>query len=57
VRTQVALRFPSSSDLAIVVIGDAEKIRESLTAFGPVVEMPLSAPEFSSGATTGTGRP
>jgi predicted Zn-dependent peptidase len=57
VRTQVALRFPSSSDLAIVVIGDAEKIRESLTAFGPVVEMPLSAPEFSSGASAVTARP
>ena len=46
VRTQVALRFPSSSDLAIVVIGDAAKIRESLGAFGPVTEMPLASPEF-----------
>jgi predicted Zn-dependent peptidase len=48
VRTQVALRFPSSADLAIVVIGDAAKIRESLGAFGPVSELQLATPEFSA---------
>ncbi|HVN98705.1 MAG TPA: pitrilysin family protein [Steroidobacteraceae bacterium] len=39
--------FPSPADLDIVLIGDAAKIRDSLSAFGPVTTMPLSAPEFA----------
>jgi predicted Zn-dependent peptidase len=50
VRAQVASEFPLSDDLAIVVIGDAAKIREELAKFGPVTEMPLASPEFSPGA-------
>jgi predicted Zn-dependent peptidase len=50
VRAQVASEFPSADDLAIVVIGDAKKIRDELAKFGPVTEMPLASPEFSPGA-------
>lgn len=39
--------FPSPDDLDIVLIGDAAKIRDSLSKFGPVTTMPLSAPGFS----------
>ncbi len=44
--------FPSADDLDIVLIGDAAKIRESLSKFGPVTTMPLSAPEFAPPAVT-----
>jgi zinc protease len=47
VRAQVASEFPSTADLAIVVIGDAAKIRDELAKFGPVTEMPLASPDFS----------
>jgi predicted Zn-dependent peptidase len=49
VRAQIASEFPSPDDLAIVVIGDAAKIRDDLAKFGPVTEMPLASPEFSPG--------
>jgi len=44
--------FPAPDDLDIVLIGDAAKIRESLSKFGPIVTMPLSAPEFAPLAAT-----
>jgi predicted Zn-dependent peptidase len=47
VRGQVATEFPGVDDLAIVVIGDAAKIRTQLAAFGPVTEMPIASPGFS----------
>ena len=48
----IADAFPSSDDLDIVLIGDAAKIRESLSKFGQVTTMPLSAPEFAPTAVT-----
>jgi len=45
VRDAVRL-YPRATDLAIVLIGDAAKIREQVTKYGPVTEMPLSAPTF-----------
>lgn len=39
--------FPDSKNLVIVAIGDAEKIRSFLQAYGPVTEMRLSDPQFS----------
>jgi len=39
--------FPDSTDLTIVVIGDAAKIRGLLKAYGPVTEMRLSDPRFT----------
>ena len=46
VRSVIDTAFPSPDDLDIVLIGDAARIRESLAQFGPVMTMPLSAPEF-----------
>jgi predicted Zn-dependent peptidase len=39
--------FPRPSDLVIVLIGDAAKIRESVTKYGPVTEMKISDPDFA----------
>lgn len=38
--------FPASSDLVIVAIGDARKIREVMQGYGPVTEMRLTDPRF-----------
>jgi predicted Zn-dependent peptidase len=50
VRAQIASEFPSADDLAIVVIGDAGKIREELAKFGPVTEMTIASPGFTPAA-------
>lgn len=42
----IAEAFPRAGDLAIVVIGDAAKIRDVLARYGPVTETTLAAPEF-----------
>jgi predicted Zn-dependent peptidase len=39
--------FPSSAQLAIVVIGNASAIREGLRKYGPLTEMKLADPAFS----------
>ena len=39
--------FPRPADLAIVLIGDAAKIREVAARYGPVTEMKLSDPVFT----------
>jgi zinc protease len=39
--------FPRPADLAIVLIGDAAKIRESAAKLGPVTEMKITAPDFA----------
>lgn len=39
--------FPASTDLTLVVIGQAAKIREGLGKYGPVIEMKLSDPTFA----------
>ena len=39
--------FPDSDDLAIVAIGDADRIREAMEAYGPLTEMKLTDPRFS----------
>lgn len=38
--------FPPVGDLAIVVIGDAAKIRDVVAKYGPVKELELAAPEW-----------
>jgi zinc protease len=43
----IADAYPGPENLTIVLIGDATKIRSAAAQFGPVSEMPLSAPEFS----------
>jgi len=39
--------FPRPADLAIVLIGDAAKIREVAAKYGPVTEMKLTEPDFT----------
>jgi len=38
--------YPRADDLVMVLIGDAAKIREQVAKYGPVTEMPLTAPTF-----------
>jgi len=46
-RTTIDKSFPKSADLAIVLIGDAAKIRDVARHYGPLTEMKLSDPTFS----------
>lgn len=39
--------FPRSGDLAVVLIGDAARIRDSVRKYGPVTEMRISDPRFA----------
>ena len=39
--------FPSSSALAIVVVGNASALRDGLRKYGPVLEMKLADPSFA----------
>jgi len=39
--------FPRPADLVVVLIGDAEKIRETAAKYGPVTEMKISQTDFS----------
>jgi zinc protease len=39
--------FPDSGDVDIVLIGDSARIRSEASAFGPLSDHPLAAPEFS----------
>jgi predicted Zn-dependent peptidase len=54
-RAIVARAFPRTSDLAIVLIGDAVKLRDVAAAYGPVTELSLTDPDFAPGAG-GAGR-
>jgi len=40
--------FPRTTDLVMVLIGDAAKIREAAQKYGPVTEMKLSDPDFAA---------
>lgn len=44
--------FPQSSDLAVVLIGDASEIREAVGKYGPVTEMKITDPRFAPRAAT-----
>jgi hypothetical protein len=39
--------FPASSKLAIVVVGNANAIRDGLRKYGPLTEMKLADPSFA----------
>ncbi len=45
-RTVIEEAFPSAAALAIVLIGDAARIRAQVQGYGPVVEMALTQPAF-----------
>jgi predicted Zn-dependent peptidase len=44
----IADAFPSPEDLAIVLVGDAAKIRDEVRRYGPLTEIPLAAPDFTA---------
>ena len=46
-RATVARAFPKSNDLAIVLIGDAARIRHEVRKYGPVTEMKITDPRFA----------
>lgn len=39
--------FPAPADLVFVLLGDAELIREDISKYGPVTELPITEPRFS----------
>jgi len=44
--------FPRPTDLVMVLVGDAAKIREAAGKYGPVTEMKISDPDFAPAAST-----
>ena len=49
VRSTIDRSFPKPEHLALVLIGDAAKIREQVKKYGPVTEMKISDPRFAPG--------
>jgi zinc protease len=47
VRDAIDKAFPNPNDLAIVLIGDASKIRDQVGKYGPVTEMKITDPQFT----------
>jgi predicted Zn-dependent peptidase len=46
-RDTIGQAFPRSRDLAIVLIGDAARIRKDVARYGPVTEMKITDPSFA----------
>ena len=46
-RTVIERTFPASGDLAMVLIGDAARIRDEVRKYGPVTEMKITDPRFA----------
>jgi hypothetical protein len=46
-RATIDAAFPTSTDLVMVLIGDAARIRDEVRKFGPVTEMKLTDPRFA----------
>jgi zinc protease len=46
-RAVIELAFPSADDVAIVLIGDAGRIRDAARRFGDVTELPITHPSFT----------
>ncbi len=46
----IADAFPRPTDLVIVLVGDAAKIREVAAKYGTVTEMKISDPDFAPAA-------
>jgi predicted Zn-dependent peptidase len=47
VRAVIDRSFPRSRDLAVVLIGDAARIRDAARKLGPVTEMKITDPRFA----------
>lgn len=50
VRRTIDETFPASNELAIVMIGNAAKIRDDIRKYGPVTEMKITDPRFGPAA-------
>ena len=46
VRQVIEAVYPLPDDLVVVLLGDAETIRDGAAAYGPLEEMPITAPRF-----------
>ncbi|MDH3759020.1 MAG: insulinase family protein, partial [Gammaproteobacteria bacterium] len=46
VATVIDTVFPAAEDLVFVLLGDAEVIREQVSKYGPLIEMPITEPHF-----------
>ena len=49
VRSTIEQSFPQPDNLALVLIGDAAKIRDAVQKYGPVTEMKITDPRFAPG--------
>jgi predicted Zn-dependent peptidase len=47
VRSTIEQSFPQPGNVALVLIGDAAKIREAVRKYGPVTEMKITDPRFT----------
>jgi len=47
VRSTIEQSFPQPESLAMVLIGDAAKIRDAVKKYGPVTEMKITDPRFA----------
>jgi predicted Zn-dependent peptidase len=47
VRSTIGQSFPATKDLAIVLVGDAARIRGDVGRYGPVTEMKITDPRFA----------
>jgi len=54
IRETIGRDFPSSADLAIVIVGDADDIRSAAAKYGSVTEMKITEPTFTPPATNGS---
>jgi predicted Zn-dependent peptidase len=46
VATVIDAVFPAADDLVFVLLGDAELIRDQVSKYGPLAEMPITEPHF-----------
>jgi zinc protease len=49
-RTVIEQAFPDAASLAIVLIGDAARIRDQIKGYGPITEVALTRPAFDATA-------
>ena len=46
IRDVIKQVYPAEDNLVFVIIGDAEEIREKVSKYGPITEMPITDPRF-----------
>ena len=38
--------YPTAEDLVFVILGDAERVRDAVSLYGPVTELAITEPHF-----------